>query len=393
MQGRNVDCSGLVTRFVHLDLLRGLAALLVLAGHLRSYVFQSFPELVSPGLLAKAFYLATGLAHQAVIIFFVLSGFLVGGRALAAFASGRFSWPQYLLRRVTRLWIVIVPALSMTLVLDLIGLHLTDGVGYDGRYYDAFSSGPRPPNAIDHSPLALLGNMAFLQTIYVHPFGSNGPLWSLANEFWYYIIFPLAVWVACGRTRIVDRVLGGSALVVIVSQLPAALLIAGTLWVAGVVAAWSTDRAWVQAAQRLSVARILAAVAVTGALILSRVWPHTCDDYVLGVVVACALPFLAIRSRPEGTYATVVRAASEVSYTLYLTHFPLLTLIAMTLFAPMRLEPGFAAASLFVGLLLAAIAWTALFWWLFERHTDRVFAMISQRWLSPAADVAGQGSA
>jgi hypothetical protein len=66
-------------RLVHLDCLRGLAALLVVVEHLRAFLFVPFPQVVSPGVITKAFYLVTGLGHQAVMIFFVLSGFLVGG--------------------------------------------------------------------------------------------------------------------------------------------------------------------------------------------------------------------------------------------------------------------------------------------------------------------------
>ena len=98
-------------RLDSLDLVRGLAALLVLAGHLRAYVFQSYGEASQMGVALKAFYFATGLGHEAVIIFFALSGFLVGGKALQDLLARRFSWSRYLLRRLTRLWIVIVPAL------------------------------------------------------------------------------------------------------------------------------------------------------------------------------------------------------------------------------------------------------------------------------------------
>ena len=36
-------------------------------------------------------------------------------------------------------------------------------------------------------------NAFFLQTIVGPTFGSNGPLWSLAYEWWYYVLFPLAL--------------------------------------------------------------------------------------------------------------------------------------------------------------------------------------------------------
>jgi peptidoglycan/LPS O-acetylase OafA/YrhL len=50
-----------------LDLVRGLAALLVVAGHLRAYVFKSYGEVSQISVTLKAFYFATGLGHEAVI--------------------------------------------------------------------------------------------------------------------------------------------------------------------------------------------------------------------------------------------------------------------------------------------------------------------------------------
>lgn len=44
------------------------------AGH------ADYRELSAPGMLVKTLYLLTGLEHQAVIVFFVLSGFLDGGQ-------------------------------------------------------------------------------------------------------------------------------------------------------------------------------------------------------------------------------------------------------------------------------------------------------------------------
>ena len=193
-------------RFYHLDFLRGLAALLVLASHLRAYTFKSFGELEHTDALTSAFYFITGLGHQAVIVFFALSGFLVGGKAFENIVSGRFEWSRYILRRLTRLWIVIIPALFLTLMFDSLGSRLSHGNGYDGSYYGIYSQGPSAPRGVDDSLISFLGNLAFLQTIYVPTFGSNGPMWSLANEFWYYIIFPMAAWAFLSHMAAVTRI-------------------------------------------------------------------------------------------------------------------------------------------------------------------------------------------
>lgn len=82
-----------------LDLVRGLSALVVMAAHVRGFVLKDLGELPIAGLGTKAFYLATGVHHQAVMVFFVLSGFFVGGAVVKALSAGRFSWGRYAVAR------------------------------------------------------------------------------------------------------------------------------------------------------------------------------------------------------------------------------------------------------------------------------------------------------
>ncbi len=55
-----------------------------MSGHLRAFVFKDYSP--GGGVVEKAFYLFTGLGHEAVIIFFAMSGFLVGGGGYSWFA-------------------------------------------------------------------------------------------------------------------------------------------------------------------------------------------------------------------------------------------------------------------------------------------------------------------
>lgn len=374
------------SRLDTLDLLRGCAALLVLSGHLRAYVLQSHAELLQSGVhlgvLGQMFYFATGLGHQAVVIFFALSGFLVGGKALRDIAKGRFAWDRYLLRRLTRLWIVIVPTLALTFVLDFVGLRLTGGAGYDGRYYDLFASGPRAPVAVDHSLLTFFGNLAFLQTISVPNFGSNGPMWSLANEFWYYVTFPLTAWLALTPMSLARRLVGLSILAGLAVVMPIWLLEGGAIWVAGAAAAWCAHLEILAPALRHMVLRLAAVVLLVGALVLSKISAAGIGDLTLGLSVATALPVLAHLPSPWRAYSVLSRGVSEISYTLYLTHFPLLTCIVLSGFAPNRFPPGIAGAGVYAGLLSLAVAWSIIVWWCFERHTDTVYSIVRARLVS-----------
>lgn len=364
-------------RLVPLDALRGFAAFLVLAGHIRAYVFHNLGEIDQPGLLLKGFYFLTGIGHQAVVIFFALSGFLVGGQALADILTGRFLWSRYLLRRLTRLWIVVIPTLLLTFLLDKGGILLTGGAGYDGRYYDVFLSGPHKPIGTDLSLPAFLGNVAFLQTIAVPIFGSNGPMWSLANEFWYYIIFPMAAWLACVSMATLKRLALFIGLLALVLLLPASILRDGLIWIAGAAAAWCANRPELTFFFKRHSTRFVAIIFFFLALVASKARPDVIGDLWLGLAVAAALPALALSPSIGGRrFAFAAFAASEISYSLYLTHFPLLTFIILSTSAPARFFPNGAGFGVFILLLLVTTSWATIIWFCFERHTDRVYRYI-----------------
>ena len=83
------------SRNTTLDVIRALAAIEVILSHLRGFIFTDFGQLMHANILVKAFDFITGFGHQAVVIFFVLSGYLVGGSIIATQSDG--FWPRYLL--------------------------------------------------------------------------------------------------------------------------------------------------------------------------------------------------------------------------------------------------------------------------------------------------------
>src|SRR5258708_5818586 len=117
-------------RFVHLDMLRGLAALGVVVGHARGFIVVQYAGAPSDALGAQLFYFATSLGHQCVLAFFALSGYLVGGGALRNIRVGDWCLSQYMLRRLVRLWMVLVPALLLTWILDVGGQIVVGSAGY-----------------------------------------------------------------------------------------------------------------------------------------------------------------------------------------------------------------------------------------------------------------------
>ncbi len=321
--------------------------------------------------MTKLFYLVTGLGHQAVMIFFVLSGFLVGGSVITALQTGKWSWKGYLLRRMSRLWVVLIPALLLTLFWDKLGAGI-DPDGYLGAFREMYHSGPTATTPADWSIASFFGNAFFLQTILVPCFGTNGPLWSLANEFWYYLLFPLVLAIFAGGKfilRILSLLLAGAILIF----LPKSILISGLIWLlgAGVFFLIRKDRirGIVTHPLWLSIGLIL----TVGSLLVSRSGRFGAGaDLIIGIGCAVMVAGLASKSSQNHLYGMVSTGMSEISYTLYLVHFPLLAFLFFGFFKGSQMDPDLTAGNCFGLVLGGVILYAVAIWYLFERNTDRI---------------------
>ena len=365
-------------RFVHLDMLRGLAALGVVIGHARGFSIVGYNLAESHTLFDQLFYFVTGLGHQCVIAFFALSGFLVGGPALRDMINDRWNWGPYILRRLTRLWTVLIPALLLTWALDSAGELLGGRAGYEGAFYSLSFSGPNPAEPADLSLPTFLANILFTQTILAPVFGSNGPLWSLANEFWYYITFPLLLFALIGGAGALGRICSGLVGLALLLFLPIEMMLLGAIWIAGAIAHHATAQ---QNARQIINHRACVAVvviAVIAFLILDKLRPGLFWDLLLGAGFAAMLPILSFLPTFGEIYQKPARALSNISYTLYATHFPVLAFIWFVFLAPTKWPLGPLAFVVMTGLAATTLVSGAVMWWAFERNTDRIRKTIEQ---------------
>ena len=357
-------------RLANLDLLRGLAALLVCASHLREFLMVDYGQIKSPTIIDRIFYFTTGLGHQAVMVFFVLSGYLVGGSVLTAYQSGRWSWVNYSLRRMSRLWMVLLPALVLTLAFDSLGRHWSPA-GYDGKFEAVCNSVPTLAAPADLRATTFLGNAFFLQTIEVPRLGTNGPLWSLANEFWYYALFPLLCGVWFLRLWR-GRFLFALVVALLIWWLPAAIIWGGGIWLFGVLAFWlgrqervrkfCSHPAWILFAGALSF----------GSLAASKTTSVFGTDWCIGGAFALWVIGLAACEHRFNWLKHFSAGLSEMSYSLYLVHFPLLAFIFFCFFDGKKFSPDTPSYLWFVSLLALCVAYGGAIWWCFERNTDRL---------------------
>ena len=366
--------------------MRGIAAVTVVVGHIRGLFFADWANLPNQSRtpVVALLYFLTGLGRQAVMVFFVLSGFFIGWSVIGSMRSGRWSWPGYLVRRLTRLGIVLLPALLLTAFWDLAGIAL---FGAHSAYL-----GGRPGDAvltfrvIDYlSPQVFLGNLFFLQGIdHIPTFGSNAPLWSLSYEFWYYMLFPLmaSVFVVHGPVRWAFAVVAGLILIFIGPSLAVYYL----TWLLGVgivlTALMLGTRRRILAAWAMAPASVIFGV---GLVVGERRLIWGADGFL---AVACAIFLTAIifqrsfapwSTRLGQLYSTAARRLAGCSYTLYLVHLPILIFLraAFGRGGPWILNGGNLTLALIILLLVFGYALAVAS--VTESHTDQLRQWVLRR--------------
>jgi peptidoglycan/LPS O-acetylase OafA/YrhL len=351
---------------VVISLLRGAAALQVAAAHLRALIYPGYSLADNPGMAFKALAFFTGFAQQAVIVFFLLSGWLVGGSLMNKIGQQN-AIKHYAIDRITRLWMVLVPTFLLVLLFAIVTAKVNPMTTSSSL-------------ANEYSLAAFVGSLVGLQNLVVLPFGENFPLWSLANETWYYILFPLIV-VATTSTSYRSRILAWAATAAIGYFLTLPILLYFTIWLMG--AACSRMRIETSAGIRCAFLAVFLALAVYFRLKGANNnlgWRSLPQDLVFSLAFLLFLASMQFKWQHETRARRAIRRLGKVfadfSFTLYVIHIPLISMaIAVTpqLKAGARLAPNNSAhLALFVGIFLGIVAAAYLFHLPFEANTYRV---------------------
>ncbi|MBA3823031.1 MAG: acyltransferase [Ktedonobacterales bacterium] len=178
----------------YVDGVRGIAATYVMLNHARFLLFISAATALatqpSASFRALLYVLSTtryGVAG--VMCFFIVSGYAIHYRQANKLATTwqKMSWRDYAWHRARRLYPPLLAAIVIILVADTLGAHF-----YPGLY-----QGTSPVLALggDHTPTvgSLLGTLTFTQGFLTKVFGSDDPLWSLAYEAFFYLLYPIVL--------------------------------------------------------------------------------------------------------------------------------------------------------------------------------------------------------
>lgn len=302
-----------------------------------------------------------GWGDTAVMVFFVLSGFVIAWvaatreRTAATFAAGRLS----------RLWSVVLPAIVLTLVVDAVRAAYAPALLATDPWYRA-----------DHPLLRPLASALFLNEAWgagLHP-GANLPFWSLGYEGFYYAAFA-ATTFGSGPAR--WWLVGALAAL----AGPDVCMLA-PVWLAGVAiqrAQPALRRHLPPLAALAAIATGLALLAVSPALrtqfdaalpfVDARTLPRWIDGAAFALVLAgvCARPELLPFANPR--LRAWLAAAASITFPLYLLHAPILHFLVMV--GPADPASWTRWALLIGGTLVAVVVLTRL--------TDRLRAVLRPR--------------
>jgi peptidoglycan/LPS O-acetylase OafA/YrhL len=344
-------------RLAGLDGVRGLAALFVVVHHVFLRAFPGYPVDHAPFWAAWFIY-----GRFAVVVFIVLSGFSL------ALSPARDGWRldgvrRFAVRRARR----ILPAYWAALAFSLAVAWLVV---------------PQPAEGVpDLRSVVVNGLLA--QNLVAAP-SPNKAFWSMAVEAQLYLLFPVLLATVARRGAV--RMVAAVALVVaavgivgphvphldfiVIQSAPdLAVLFAAGIHAAGIVGASAERRSWPWARLALLGATPVAAMIWWQ----GTVW--TLDhlfwvDLMLGPAVGCLLAALAT-GRPRALLRLLdsrpLRGLGASSYSLYLTHAPIVVVVYEEAVAG-RVRPGARAFLVALALVVPlAIAFSRLFAAAFER--------------------------
>lgn len=355
-----------------IEALRWMGAIAVLAVHTNN-MFINRADIMSaphaPPVYAWWFFSAFELGHQAVLAFFVMSGYLVGGAVLAHMQKKQEFLREYFIHRVVRIYLVIGPALVLTFVFDSVGRALFSDSGvYDWQVFRGH-----------FTPTLFFTSLANLQGIAFEYFGTNGPLWSLACEFWYYVTFPLLL-LPFARSYSPAFRLGGFALGVALTAAlatpPSWFRFGYILWAMGAFATLApraiVSSRWL-ALSFYAATVIVIRLAVRGPILLEYPWLMDAADLFASALFVMVL--LSFRYGPHEGFALlrpkIHKTFADFSFSLYSVHMPILIIArAATGHLMGRDWPTELATSRHYAIALAAMCIAVVCAYFFSRITE-----------------------
>jgi len=301
------------SKFIHA--LRAVLAQIVLVGHvLKIYGFTNENSLL------------TKLTPYAVLVFFVLSGYVI---AYSTGNKGRaYGFKKFIIDRFARIYIVVIPTLVFSIVLGFIGYALLGFLPFNLNPWHFVSTLlMQQENPVLLHVQYILPNTEYFNIIGF--FGENLPLWSLSLEWWNYVFFGFVFYFFVSKYSKFEYLLFIASLMFVISYtiLPSKSSYGLTLiWFEGVLVHQLLTKKI-----RLNYSGILAIASLLLTFFVFNLQPQ------LSIIPCGLFLFFSIRFFQENSSNTwnkfldVFKWPGNYSFSLYCLHYPLLLFSAQWL--------------------------------------------------------------
>lgn len=343
--------------YYYLSAFRLVAAFMILIGHARCELFVTYPELnaESQNLYTQLFFAGVGWSSEALAIFFVMSGFLVGGPLLQRLHNAivgdnteqvcKAHLKKFTIGRLARIFTPLFFATFLAAIVKMVG-HETFS------WFDA------------------LLNVIGLQGVWASDFG--GVYWSLAYEIWFYFLLASILLLYCGRKWL----LGGTILLLLTFFV---LVKLSSYWIfmilLGVGLYFMKDLKFPRYMMWLSIVgilivKILGVLAIDSHVFRFALYGKVNFAMTYMVLALCFGIFMTMlaKSEPKGKVPSWIEKFGNkwcgFTYCLYITHFTVLELFRH-LFGRMP-DVNFQTLGVYVLMCSLCILFAYTFYWLIE---------------------------
>ena len=324
-------------KLLFLDGLRGLAAAYVVLGHGRALFWEGFTDgfLKHPysytqfEKLQMYFFSLFKFGHEAVLFFFVLSGFVIHLKYASNFSKTgiyQFQYRSYLLKRIKRIYPPFIFALLLTGILDSLGAYDNLPI-YSGT--TPYANLNENHGHLVHDFGTLMGNIFFLYKVYCPIFGSNGPAWSLKFEWWFYMVYPALLLVSKRRMMLSTAIVLGLFVLAILpfkwpenlAQDVCTMLLS---WWFGVLLADVYSGRF-----RIQLRKLSWLMVSVVFLPMTAGWPEAIYWTNIAIFFTGMLAFLLSSAETWYTrFLGKLKPLGDFSYTLYIIHYPILVFLS-----------------------------------------------------------------
>ena len=326
--------------FGNLDALRGLLAVYVALGHCRWLLWGGHAAWLAGSHAAweaVPVYASAALRYgrEAVMVFFVLSGFFIHFRAADARGREKFRAAPFYKRRWHRLAPPYFFALVVTVACDLIG-RMWWPMLYEARTGDPLLDSTFARGG--YSTTSIVPALLLLPSSAGREFGSNGPLWSLAFEAIYYAIYP--AWLSVRHRSRVAAFIAIPALCLAltlspVGGFPITVLTYYPIWLVGALLA---EQMVTSGVPRQAV--VIGAMLFLGGAAVYLVAPVAVLAVIAAIVFGAGLVLAFGGAQSHNRLLLPLFQHLGIrSYTIYIVHFPILALLSAYVFQTFGSRP------------------------------------------------------